>query len=171
MQKKNLRNMVGYGAKGKKISWPNNAKLALQIVLNYEEGGESCILNGDKYSETFLSEIIGAKAIKGRHISMESIYEYGSRAGFWRLDKLFKEKKIPVTIFGVALALKQNPEVCEAIKTGDYEIAAHGYKWIDYQEVKKSVEKKHMQQLGQELQFVFLEDGISVKKILLIQIL
>ena len=155
MPKKNLRNMVGYGAKGKKISWPNNAKLALQIVLNYEEGGESCILNGDKYSETFLSEIIGAKAIKGRHISMESIYEYGSRAGFWRLDKLFKEKKIPVTIFGVALALKQNPEVCEAIKTGDYEIAAHGYKWIDYQEVKKSVEKKHMQQAIKIIKGIF----------------
>ncbi len=93
MSKMNLRNLVGYGAKGKKISWPNNARLALQIVLNYEEGGENCVLNGDKYSETFLSEIIGAKAIKGRHISMESIYEYGSRACFWRLDKLFKEKK------------------------------------------------------------------------------
>jgi putative urate catabolism protein len=144
MLKKNLRNMVGYGAKGKKISWPNNAKLALQIVLNYEEGGESCTLNGDKYSETFLSEIIGAKAIKGRHVSMESIYEYGSRAGFWRLNKLFKEKKVPVTIFGVGLALKKNPEVCEAIKTGDYEIASHGYRWIDYQGVKKSIEKKHM---------------------------
>mgnify|MGYP002022593855 CR=1 FL=1 len=136
--------MIGYGSKGKKISWPNNAKLALQIVLNYEEGAENCVLNGDKYSETFLSEIIGAKAIKGRHISMESIYEYGSRAGFWRLDKLFKEKKIPVTIFGVGLALKQNPEVCDAIKNGDYEIAAHGYRWIDYQNIKKTEEKKHM---------------------------
>ncbi len=146
MPKKNIRNFRGYGAKGKKITWPNNAKLALQIVLNYEEGGENCILNGDKYSETFLSEIIGAKAIKGRHISMESIYEYGSRVGFWRLDKLFKEKKIPVTIFGVGLALKQNPEVCEAIKKGNYEIAAHGYRWIDYQNIKKSVEKKHMKQ-------------------------
>ena len=144
MSKKNLRNMIGYGANGKKISWPNNAKLALQIVLNYEEGAENCVLNGDKYSETFLSEIIGAKAIKGRHISMESIYEYGSRAGFWRLDKLFKEKKIPVTVFGVSLALEKNPEVCEAIKNGDYEIAAHGYRWIDYQDIKKSVEKKHM---------------------------
>ena len=144
MQKKNLRNMIGYGIDGKKISWPNNAKLALQIVLNYEEGAENCILNGDKYSETFLSEIIGTKAIKGRHISMESIYEYGSRAGFWRLDKLFKEKKIPVTVFGVGLALKQNHEVCEAIKNGNYEIAAHGYRWIDYQDIKKSVEKKHM---------------------------
>ncbi len=145
MLKKNSRDLIGYGMNGKKISWPNNAKLALQIVLNYEEGGENSILNGDKYSETFLSEIIGAKAIKGRHISMESIYDYGSRAGFWRLDRLFKEKKIPITIFGVGLALKQNPEVCNAIKNGNYEIAAHGYRWIDYQNIKKSVEKKHMQ--------------------------
>ena len=144
MSKKNLRNMIGYGANGKKISWPNNAKLALQIVLNYEEGAENCVLDGDKYSETFLSEIIGAKPVKGRHITMESIYEDGSRAGFWRLDKLFKQKKVPVTVFGVGLALKKNPEVCEAIKNGDYEVAAHGYRWIDYQNVKKAVEKKHM---------------------------
>jgi allantoinase len=155
MVKKNSRDLVGYGEKGKKISWPNNAKLALQIVLNYEEGGENSVLNGDKYSETFLSEIIGAKAIKGRHISMESIYEYGSRSGFWRLDKLFKEKKIPITIFGVGLALKHNPEVCHAIKNGDYEIAAHGYRWIDYQDVKKSVEKKHMQQAIKTIKDIF----------------
>tara|TARA_Y100000389_G_scaffold111717_1_gene108790 strand:+ start:352 stop:1092 length:741 start_codon:yes stop_codon:yes gene_type:complete len=102
-----------------------------------------------------LSEIIGAKAIKGRHISMESIYEYGSKAGFWRLDSLFKEKKIPVTIFGVGLALKKNPEVCEAIRSGDYEIAAHGYRWIDYQDVKKSVEKKHMQQAIKTIKDIF----------------
>ena len=155
MVKKNSRDLVGYGEKGKKISWPNNAKLALQIVLNYEEGGENSVLNGDKYSETFLSEIIGAKALKGRHISMESIYEYGSRSGFWRLDKLFKEKKIPVTIFGVGLALKQNSEVCNAIKNGDYEIAAHGYRWIDYQDVKKSIEKKHMQQAVKTIKDIF----------------
>ena len=155
MVKKNSRDLVGYGAKGKKISWPNNSKLALQFVLNYEEGGENSVLNGDKYSETFLSEIIGAKAIKGRHISMESIYEYGSKAGFWRLDNLFKEKKIPVTIFGVGLALKQNPEVCNAIKNGDYEIAAHGYRWINYQNVKKSVEKKHMQQAIKTIRDIF----------------
>jgi allantoinase len=155
MLKKNSRNMIGYGAKGKKISWPNNAKLALQIVLNYEEGAENCVLNGDKYSETFLSEIIGAKAIEGRHISMESIYEYGSRAGFWRLDKLFKEKKIPVTVFGVGLALKQNPEVCEAIKNGDYEVAAHGFRWINYQDIKKSVEKKHMQDAIKTIKDIF----------------
>jgi allantoinase len=155
MVKKNSRNFIGYGSKGKKISWPNDAKLALQIVLNYEEGGENSVLNGDKYSETFLSEIIGAKAVKGRHISMESIYEYGSKAGFWRLDSLFKEKKIPVTIFGVGLALKKNPEVCEAIRSGDYEIAAHGYRWIDYQDVKKSVEKKHMQQAIKTIKDIF----------------
>ncbi len=155
MPKKNIRNFIGYGAKGKKIIWPNNARLALQIVLNYEEGGENCVLNGDKYSETFLSEIIGAKAIKGRHISMESIYEYGSRAGFWRLNNLFKEKRIPVTIFGVGLALKQNPEVCEAIKKGNYEVAAHGYRWIDYQNIKKSVEKKHMKQAINTIKEIF----------------
>ena len=155
MIKKNSRDFVGYGSKGKKISWPNEAKLALQFVLNYEEGGENSVLNGDKYSETFLSEIIGAKAIKGRHMSMESIYEYGSKAGFWRLDKLFKENKIPVTIFGVGLALKQNPEVCNAIKNGDYEIAAHGYRWIDYQDIKKSVEKKHMQQAIKIIKDIF----------------
>ena len=155
MIKKNSRNLIGYGAKGKKISWPNNAKLALQIVLNYEEGGENSVLNGDKYSETFLSEIIGAKAIKGRHISMESIYEYGSKSGFWRLDRLFKEKKIPITIFGVGLALEQNPDVCNAIKNGDYEIAAHGYRWIDYQNIKKSVEKKHMQQAINTIKKIF----------------
>ena len=155
MVKKNSRDFVGYGSKGKNISWPNEAKLALQFVLNYEEGGENSVLNGDKYSETFLSEIIGAKPIKGRHMSMESIYEYGSKAGFWRLDKLFKENKIPVTIFGVGLALKQNPEVCNAIKNGDYEIAAHGYRWIDYQDIKKSVEKKHMQQAIKIIKDIF----------------
>ena len=155
MVKKYPRDMIGYGSKKINVVWPNKARLALQIVLNYEEGGENSVLNGDKYSETFLSEIIGAKAIKGRHISMESIYEYGSRSGFWRLDKLFKEKKIPVTIFGVGLALKQNSEVCNAIKNGDYEIAAHGYRWIDYQDVKKSVEKKHMQQAIKTIKDIF----------------
>ncbi len=155
MFKKNSRDLIGYGAKGKKISWPNNSKLALQFVLNYEEGGENTVLNGDKYSETFLSEIIGAKAIKGRHITMESIYEYGAKAGFWRLDRLFKEKKIPVTIFGVGLALEQNLDVCDAIKNGDYEIAAHGYRWIDYQNIKKSIEKKHMHQAIKTIKKIF----------------
>ena len=144
MSKKYPRDMIGYGSKEPKVVWPNNAKLALQIVLNYEEGGENNILHGDKHSETFLSEIIGAQAFKDRHINMESMYEYGSRRGFWRLHKLFQEKKIPITIFGVAMALERNPEVCEAIKNGNYEIACHGWRWIDYQNVKKSTEKKDM---------------------------
>ena len=144
MSKKYPRDMIGYGSKEPRVTWPNNAKLALQIVLNYEEGAENNILHGDKNSETFLSEIIGAKAIKDRHINMESMYEYGSRRGFWRIHKLFQEKKIPVTIFGVAMALERNPEVCNAIKNGNYEIACHGWRWIDYQNVKKSVEKKDM---------------------------
>ena len=144
MPKKYPRDMIGYGSKEPKVVWPNNAKLALQIVLNYEEGGENNVLHGDKNSETFLSEIIGAQAFKDRHINMESMYEYGSRRGFWRLHKLFQEKKIPITIFGVAMALERNPEVCKAIKNGNYELACHGWRWIDYQNVKKSTEKKDM---------------------------
>ncbi len=144
MVKKSLRDMIGYGSNQLKISWPNNARIAVQIVLNYEEGAENCILNGDKHSEVFLSEIIGAQPIKGRHINMESLYEYGSRRGFWRLHKLFQDKKIPITIFGVGLALQQNPEICNAIKNANYEVASHGWRWIDYQNIKKSEEKKHM---------------------------
>ena len=144
MSRKSSRDMVGYGSKKPKISWPNNAKIAVQIVLNYEEGAENCLLNGDKSSEIFLSEIIGAKPIKGRNINMESLYEYGSRSGFWRIHKLFQEKKIPVTIFGVGMALEKNPEICNAIKASNYEVASHGWRWIDYQNIKKSEEKKHM---------------------------
>ena len=147
--------MIGYGSKEPKVVWPNNAKLALQIVLNYEEGGENNILHGDKHSETFLSEIIGAQAFKERHINMESMYEYGSRRGFWRLHKLFQEKKIPITIFGVAMALERNPEVCEAIKNGNYEIACHGWRWIDYQKVKKSTEKKDMKLAIKSIKKIF----------------
>jgi putative urate catabolism protein len=144
MPKKYQRDMIGYGQKNFKVEWPNNARIALQIVLNYEEGAENCVLNGDKYSEVFLSEIIGAQPIKGRHMNMESLYEYGSRRGFWRLHKLFQEKKLPITIFGVGMALKKNPEICEAIKNANYEIASHGWRWIDYQNINKSEEKKHM---------------------------
>ena len=144
MSKKNFRDKVGYGSKDLNVVWPNNARIAVQIVLNYEEGAENCILNGDKNSEVFLSEIIGAQPIKGRHINMESLYEYGSRRGFWRLHKLFQEKNIPITIFGVGMALEKNPEICKAIKDSDYEVASHGWRWIDYQNIKKSEEKKHM---------------------------
>ncbi len=157
MSKKYPRDMIGYGSKEPRVTWPNNAKLALQIVLNYEEGAENNILHGDKNSETFLSEIIGAKAIKDRHINMESMYEYGSRRGFWRIHKLFREKKIPVTIFGVAMALERNPEVCNAIKNGNYEIACHGWRWIDYQNIKKSVEKKDMKLAIKTIKKIFGE--------------
>jgi allantoinase len=144
MSKKNTRDMIGYGSKDLKVVWPNNARIAVQIVLNYEEGAENCVLNGDKSSEVFLSEIIGAQPINGRHMNMESLYEYGSRRGFWRLHKLFQEKKIPITIFGVGMALEKNPEICRAIKNSDYEVASHGWRWINYQNIKKSEEKKHM---------------------------
>ena len=155
--KKYSRDMVGYGSKGPKVEWPNNARIALQIVLNYEEGAENCIINGDKHSEVFLSEIIGAQPVKGRHINMESLYEYGSRSGFWRLHKLFQEKKIPITIFGVGMALEKNPEICKAIKDANYEVASHGWRWIDYQSVKKSEEKKHMKLAIKKIKEIFGE--------------
>ena len=144
MTKKPLRDMIGYGSKEPKVSWPNNARIAIQIVLNYEEGAENSVLNGDKNSEVFLSEIIGAQPVKGRHVNMESLYEYGSRRGFWRLHKLFLEKKIPITVFGVGMALQKNPEICKAMIEGNYEVASHGWRWIDYQNIKKTEEKKHM---------------------------
>ena len=155
--KKYPRDMVGYGAKKLKVKWPNNARIALQIVLNYEEGAENCVLHGDKHSEVFLSEIIGAQPVKARHISMESLYEYGSRSGFWRLHKLFQEKKIPITIFGVGMALEKNPEICKAIKDANYEVASHGWRWIDYQSVKKSEEKKHMKLVIKKIKEIFGE--------------
>jgi len=145
MTKKDTRNLIGYGSNLPRVEWPNKARIAVQIVLNYEEGAENCVLNGDKNSEVFLSEIIGAQPIKGRHMNMESLYEYGSRAGFWRLHNLFQEKEIPITIFGVGMALEKNPEICKAIIEADYEVASHGWRWIDYQNIKKSEEKKHMQ--------------------------
>ena len=150
MKNKYPRDMVGYGKRSGPTfdRWPNNARLALQIVLNYEEGSENCVLHGDKYSESFLSEIVGAQPIKGRHMNMESLYEYGSRRGFWRLYELFMERKIPITIFGVAMALERNDDVVYAIQKGIqsslFEVACHGWRWIDYQNVPKSVEKKHM---------------------------
>ena len=144
MVKKNSRDMVGYGSKGIKVKWPNNSRIAVQFVLNYEEGAENCVLNGDKFSEVFLSEIIGAQPIKGRHMNMESIYEYGSKRGFWRIHELFQEKKIPLTIFGVGMALEKNNDVCNAIKKANYEVASHGWRWIDYQNFPKAKEKNHM---------------------------
>ena len=152
------RDMVGYGRKGFPVIWPNGARLALQIVLNYEEGSENCLLHGDDYSESFLSEIVGAKPIKNdRHINMESMYEYGSRRGFWRIYDLLREKGIPITIFGVGMALKRNEEVCEAIKEANFEVASHGWRWIDYQFVDKETEKKHMQMAIDTIKEIFGE--------------
>lgn len=139
------RDLIGYGPHPPKADWPGGARLAVQFVLNYEEGGENCVLHGDPASETFLSEIINAKPFQGaRHMSMESIYEYGSRVGVWRIFKLFQEKKIPLTLFGVAMALERNPAVAEAAMEAGYEICSHGYRWIDYHGVPEDVEREHI---------------------------
>mgnify|MGYP001172186954 FL=1 len=155
MKKKYPRNMLGYGSDLPNVKWPNQSKIAVQFVLNYEEGGENSILHGDKSSEIFLSEIIGAKTINGRHINMESLYEYGSRVGFWRIHKLFKKYNLPLTIFGVGMALERNSEICNEMKKSDYEIASHGWRWIDYQNISKSIEKKHMQKAISSIKRIF----------------
>ena len=140
------RDMIGYGANPPQPKWPDKARIAVQFVINYEEGAENCILHGDKASERFLSEIVGAEAYEGlRHVNMESIYEYGSRAGFWRLHRLFAEHNLPVTVFGVAMALERNPDVVKAMLDADWEIASHGYRWIDYQHIPIEEEREHLQ--------------------------
>ena len=129
------RDMVGYKNNPPNPKWPNGARLAVQFVLNYEEGGENNILHGDEASEAFLSEIVGAAPWIGkRHLSMESIYEYGSRVGVWRILDLFKRKNIPLTVFAVAMALQRNPSVAEAMLEANHEICSHGLRWIDYSE-------------------------------------
>ncbi len=140
------RDMIGYGATPPQARWPKGAKLAVQFVINYEEGGENNILHGDAASEAFLSEIVGADPWPGqRHPSMESIYEYGSRVGIWRLLELFKSRDIPITIFAVAMALGRNPAVAEAALAQSHEICSHGYRWIDYRHVPIEVEREHLQ--------------------------
>ena len=139
------RDMIGYGRMPPDPQWPGNARVALQFVINYEEGGENCILHGDPASEAFLSEIAGAEPLIGqRNMSMESIYEYGSRAGFWRLWRLFTERGLPVTVYGVAMALARNPEAVAAMLEAKWEIASHGLRWIDYQEVSEEEERRHL---------------------------
>jgi putative urate catabolism protein len=143
---KDTRDYVGYGENPPDPKWPGGARIAVQIVLNYEEGGENCVLNGDSGSETFLSEIIGAARVEGaRHMSMESLYEYGSRAGVWRLLRLFRQYNIPVTIFAVALALEKYPEIAKAFVRDGHEICSHGYRWINYQDIDEKTEREHMQ--------------------------
>ncbi|TQV86210.1 allantoinase PuuE [Exilibacterium tricleocarpae] len=139
------RDLVGYGEHPPHPRWPGGARLALQFVINYEEGGESCILHGDPASEAFLSEIVGARAYPGqRHMSMESLYEYGSRAGFWRLHRLFTERQVPVTVYGVATALERHPAAVAAMRAANWEIACHGLKWIHYQDISEAEESDHM---------------------------
>ena len=139
------RNMIGYGANPPKANWPNGAKIAVQFVLNYEEGGENCLLHGDAASEAFLSEIVGAAPWVGqRHWNMESIYEYGARSGFWRLHRLFTKAGIPLTIYGVATALARSPEQVAAMQAADWEIASHGLKWIEYKDYSREDEKADM---------------------------
>ncbi len=142
-----LRDLIGYGGKPPHAGWPGGARIAVQFVLNYEEGAERCVLNGDSQSEEFLSEIIGAAPFEGaRHMSMESIYEYGSRAGVWRVLDLFKSRDLPITLFAVALAAQKNPAVIERALADGHEIASHGLRWIDYKDMPEETERAHLQE-------------------------
>ena len=138
------RDIVGYGRNPPHAKWPGDARVAVQFVLNYEEGGENSVLHGDPGSEQFLSEIIGAQAYPARHMSMESIYEYGSRAGVWRILREFERRKLPLTVFGVSMALERHPEATAAFVELGHEIACHGWRWIHYQSMDEATEREHM---------------------------
>jgi putative urate catabolism protein len=138
------RDLQGYGQRPPHARWPGGARIALQFVLNYEEGAENCVLDGDAASEVFLSEIIGAQPFPMRHMSMESLYEYGSRAGLWRILRAFERHRLPLTIFAVAAALRRNPEAAAAFRELGHEIACHGLRWISYQQVDEATERAHM---------------------------
>lgn len=138
------RDLVGYGATPPDPRWPGGARIAVQFVINYEEGAENSVLNGDAGSEAFLSEMVGAASHPARAMAMESLYEYGSRAGFWRLHRLFTARGLPVTVFGVAKALESNPQAVAAMQAAAWEIASHGLRWIDYQTVPEDVERAHI---------------------------
>ena len=139
------RDLRGYGRQPPEPGWPSGSRTAVQFVVNYEEGAENCVLHGDAASEAFLSEIVGAVAYpEQRHMNMESLYEYGARAGFWRLHRLFGESGFPVTVFGVAMALERNPDAVAAMQQAEWEIASHGYRWIDYQAIDVGTEREHL---------------------------
>ena len=141
------RDMTGYGRSAPDPGWPGGARICVQFVINYEEGGENNILHGDPHSEAFLSEIVGATNWPGqRHWNMESIYEYGARAGFWRLWRLFAARRIPVTVFGVATALMRGREQVAAMREAGWEIASHGLKWIEYKDMPRETEREHLHQ-------------------------
>ena len=139
------RDLIGYGRNPPDPRWPGRARIAVQFVLNYEEGGERSILHGDATSEAFLSDVLGAVPWPGqRHMNVESMYEYGSRAGFWRLWRLFTTRQLPVTVFGVATALARAPNIVAAMQEANWEIASHGLKWIDYKDIGEAEERQHM---------------------------
>lgn len=138
------RDLIGYGRNVPHANWPGQARIAVQFVLNYEEGGENSVLHGDPASEQFLSEIIGAAAYPARHLSMESIYEYGSRVGVWRILREFEKRRLPLTVFGIAMALQRHPEVTQAFIELGHEIACHGLRWIHYQSMDIDIEREHM---------------------------
>jgi len=138
------RDLVGYGRHPPHPQWPNGARVAVQFVLNYEEGAENCVLDGDPASEVFLSEIVNAQPFPMRHMSMESLYEYGSRAGVWRVLRAFERRRLPLTIFAVAVAIRRNPEVAAALKELGHEIACHGLRWLSYQNTDIATERVHM---------------------------
>ncbi|MCX7662966.1 MAG: allantoinase PuuE [Tepidimonas fonticaldi] len=140
------RDLIGYGRRPPHARWPGGARIAVQFVLNYEEGGENCVLHGDAASETFLSEMFAPAAYPDRHLSMESIYEYGSRVGVWRILREFESRGLPLTVFGVASALQRHPEVAAACRAAGHEIACHGLKWIHYQQVDEATERAHLAQ-------------------------
>ncbi len=140
------RDLVGYGRTPPHADWPGDARVAVQFVLNYEEGGERSVLHGDPESETFLSEIIGAQAFPNRHLSMESIYEYGSRVGVWRILQEFERRRLPLTVFGVSMALARHPEVTAAFGELGHEIACHGLRWISYQLADRETERRHLKE-------------------------
>jgi putative urate catabolism protein len=140
------RDLKGYGRKPPHPRWPGGARIAVQFVLNHEEGAENCVLDGDPASETFLSEIIGAAPFPMRHMSMESLFEYGSRAGLWRVLRAFERRRLPLTVFAVARALQRHPEAVAAYRELGHEIAAHGLRWISYQQMAESEERKHLEE-------------------------
>ncbi len=139
------RDLIGYGARPPQVEWPQGARLALNLVLNYEEGAETCVLNGDACSETLLSEMSGLVPRAGaRDLNVESNYEYGSRVGFWRILRVFEERALPFTTYAVGLALEQNPEAAAAIREADCDVVAHGWRWIDYHCVGEAEERDHI---------------------------
>lgn len=139
------RDLIGYANQLPSVCWPKKARIALQFVLNYEEGAENNILHGDTGSEQFLSDIIGAISYPDRHLSMDSLYEYGSRVGFWRIHQEFQKRQLPMTIFGVAMALARHPLIVEAIKNANYDVVSHGWRWIHYQQMDPVQEQQHIQ--------------------------